>query len=82
MVRVIWKRRKSKARTPNGISGGSASKAEPECSHILGMPAHFPSLVLWAPCQVCAFPSIFSINSFLYVLESVSASCKEDPELI
>uniref|UniRef100_A0A2K5PQY4 Uncharacterized protein n=1 Tax=Cebus imitator TaxID=2715852 RepID=A0A2K5PQY4_CEBIM len=73
MVHVIWKRRKSKARTPNGISGGSVSKAEPECSHILGKPTHSP---------ICAFPSIFSINSFLYVLESVSASCKEDPELI
>uniref|UniRef100_A0A8I5YP17 Uncharacterized protein n=1 Tax=Pongo abelii TaxID=9601 RepID=A0A8I5YP17_PONAB len=82
MVHVIWKRRKSMTRTPNGISGGAASKAEPEYSHILGMPAHFPSLLLQAPCQVCAFLNIFSINPLLYVLESVSASCKEDSELI
>uniref|UniRef100_A0A2K5JUX0 Uncharacterized protein n=1 Tax=Colobus angolensis palliatus TaxID=336983 RepID=A0A2K5JUX0_COLAP len=77
MVHAIWKRRKKHDQNPKCFKG----RAE-ECSHILGMPAHFPSLVLQAPCQVCAFLNIFSINPFLYVLASVSASCKEDPELI
>uniref|UniRef100_A0A2K6LJ24 Uncharacterized protein n=2 Tax=Rhinopithecus TaxID=542827 RepID=A0A2K6LJ24_RHIBE len=76
MVHVIWKRRKKHDQNPKCFKGRA------ECSHILGMPAHFPSLVLQAPCQVCAFLNIFSINPFLYVLASVSASCKEDPELI
>uniref|UniRef100_A0A8D2ERP5 Uncharacterized protein n=1 Tax=Theropithecus gelada TaxID=9565 RepID=A0A8D2ERP5_THEGE len=82
MVHVIWKRRKKHDQNPKWYFWWRSFKGRAECSHVLGMPAHFPSLVLQAPCQVCAFLNIFSINPFLYVLASVSASCKEDPELI
>uniref|UniRef100_A0A8C9ANA3 Uncharacterized protein n=1 Tax=Prolemur simus TaxID=1328070 RepID=A0A8C9ANA3_PROSS len=82
MVHGILERRKSKSRTPNSVYDRSASRAEPAFSHILEMAAHFPSLFFRLLVKSSVFLSILSINPFLCVLGSVTASCKQDPELI